>query len=1820
MKAKESKYAAVRLEKSKLMAAIAVLAVMFAAFAVVVVSDTASADEAKPLISDDGKISVPTNGTLDVTKNGNTFVFTGSATMGTLIGDTSFDFSGQFGDVGAQYAAVYFTLVLGSKDTIQITQENTALSLYPNDQYVKGHPGVKISSGERDNGDGYAFLIPKDGSKVTITLKNGTDFANIIGTYVFDFSKVSTKIVLATDKLNGNGWTYENQTLAFNNYNGKEIFYTSSKDLTVTFSGKNTITAYGAADDSKGHGDAAIKAAGKNLTVKSTAATDTLDLKLDTGVFGLWGNNLTIGDAGNSAPKTKITSEGGNRALYNDGQSTTLTIQNADVNVEGSEVAIRSQTALTITGSSTVNAGITGEGQVNDLTTKASPIFGVKVKGAVSITGNSVLTTDGFMLDGDSTQTVGLGTEEKIGDKATTPATFGKIVVKGDYVQNQNSSALPIVSGYYAKTAVTGLTAQKVASAGSDSGVYLIGDAEAYNIEVKNASGKTTEKTSAEATDIVAALADKEVKNVTFTGTSGDFTVPEGKTLTIVTSEYTGTISTGSSAAKQSVTFNNFVGSVKIVKGSVEISQGTIDGGSITLDGAAVVIDGVAIPASTTFAIDGAGTVTIKAGKTMTVAGALTVGPEVTVEVYGKLLKGGDATSAVTITNNGTIRQMEGGEIGEFTFTNNNPSYTEADMKELEVSGETEKDLPFSEKQLVTVLPKGLAITKTVSVAGKLVVPAGAKLTIQAGGELILKNSAELVVEGTLEIEEKSETADAGKLTVIKGAVTVSGTLTNNGIMAIGTASRGTTDTSNYSTGSLTVAQDGTVTVGESGSIATYTNDADVRGKVVVEQSGALEVAGLVYGEIYNAGTVSVNSFAPAAEATKVNQTADGAAVKVENYTVLASNTDNGLTVTDAGMVLATYRESGMTVEVSVTGYDSVSILPAVNLTPASDWKATVSGVTVVSSVGTKATKTSFENSQANAAVGKYNDKQYSKTMDVSGTPTVSYRAVDTATVASGTTVSNTATIGFIQDGDNAKIAVTGELVLGDYVTLTVAGKVSVTGSVSAGKDATLTNNDGEITVSKNGEVATVQKTVADTINAALYETSEKVSGSTVKTYHYVSLDAAIAKMNEDANVKNVVLKGDQSVTADAKIPAGATLDLSGKKATIDKEKTLTVASGATVKNGSVDVDGTLFAEKKTDLKNLAVTADVKSEETAEDGTAKKDGWIKYTNLSDALVGAKPGETISVNDDVTIEADTVVPEGVTLVIGADYTLTLNDGVRFTVDGILKADGKIQAQSAFALVPMNLDAVAPNADQYSSTILVNGKLMSATKLVYAYGEPASTSGSAKLLTDGAPVAGAYYEQGAYYVVSSVAIAEKEIANITSGITINGAVTAGDISFAGTDDCNEIVIGAGVNNGQVGASEKAIDTVFTVGSLTVAGMKVTFAGAAGYFTGDIVVGEAAVSAQHANGFTVVIKDSKMYLGGAVSITDKGDSLAIAKGTVYTGEALNVTSNTYSTTKAWYNYVTVEVGATLAVDVAATVDYISVDGTLSVPSTKSFTVDVRMDVTGTVDVAASTGTAAAGTLSVKDLYIGVSDKDLAGAAAAFSGPVSIQANGKVLVSNDAAVNDAFIDSVKDLKKTAFNVNGSVWFVAYANGTATVTVDKIPVQNVELVGWAATEGGERVGTTNAFTIGENADLYALINTEIYTVVIKADEGIANVYLNGQAMYYGAVSYGSDFYYAYTATVAAGDYKVTYTLKNGWSGDAKLSGDNVSGMSLSVSGDAGKKVYQLTGIEKSGYVEPVEPSDDKDDGMTITDYLLIILVVLIVVLAIIVAMRLMRS
>ena len=1836
----------------KLMAAIAVLAVAFVAFAAITAVDVmGEGAEATPSIST----------SLDVTETNYTNDEYGNVLFPSKVTGSETTFIGYLNKIknGNQSEAVYTAytgLGMPSEDQYALifkiitTQDNVKL------WYINGGSDEPICVDFESKAVTMVLGINKDestGSRVyaiydsttstltkaqfeqiaadkKITVSWDVEFIDVPVKSWADISNSQNSVTLDKSYYVTKGGNYDGVPYAIG-YNTKTTYYTLNLNGKYLYSSNTVIYADSEATVNITGADGGIIGSG-DCILRSRVAT----IDINGGYYGgdmgfVHGKNSTF--TGNFTIKNADIQSITAGIWTSYGQQKDVVIENCTVDSLGYGIYLG-----TI---GNADEGKTYKALVKDTTVDAQ-VTGIEIKsGDVFIQGCTINSKN---YKDDDTQINNNGTGAGIaaltinnGYVSSGGASSVNVEVKGTTITDDASSTPVLIIAGIVKDqtspSVAGITFT-TDSQTVDQIAVKKADRSTANVTVNAEGGKSTEDVS----KVEELLKKDDVSLVVVGSQNVNLNVPEDKTLMInaanADAKVSGTITTGG-AGVQTIVLKDVTGTFSITKGSVQISGGSITAGDIEVKGdTTVVVNDVTIAGDVTFS--GEGTVVVKPGKTMTVEGAagatgytgLTIGPNVTVEVYGKLLKSGIGA----IVNGGKLVQMSGGIIdekftaaGSVTLAGNNVSYTESDMKEIKVSGDTEKDLSFSEKQLVTVLDAGLNIYNKVTVAGKLVVPEGAKLTIMADGELVLKNSAELVIEGTLEIEEKDTSVAgsvAGKLNVIKGTVTVSGSIVNNGVITVGTSVAN-------STGVLTIAQDGVVTVGENGTIETGT-----LGKLVVDKSATLDVKGLVYGQIYNAGTVTIDSSAAAIKATTVNQTADGAVVKVENYTVRADNTANGLTITDARMVLTTYRDSGEIVKVvlPVAQKNTVELVPAVDWSGIvkADWKATVSGVTVVSSVGSSAVKTEnqFENSVANANLGKYNNKQYSMTMDVSGTPGVSYKVKeDTVTAtAPSTGVSNTGAVTLTQAGTNAKMAVSGELALGDNVILTLNndGKITVTGTVTAGKDATITNG-GTITVSKNGEVTSVKDPVADTIEAALYETSEKVSGTTIKTYHYVTLDAAIVKMNE-AGVKNVVLKADQTVSADGKIPAEATLDLGGHTVTVSKDKTLTVASGATVKNGAeIKVSGTLFAEKKTDLKNInKITANVKSEEIGEDGNVKKDGWVKYTSLANALAEAKSGETITLTGACELTVDIIIPEGVTVVAG-EYDITLKNGVKLTIDGVLKTDAQIIAESAFALTPMNLKLVDGSTSQYASTVIVNGKLMSAVKYNYADVQPAKRSGSNAVLTAGAPVAGAYYEQGAYYVISSLAVAQKEIADITSKITVNGAVSAGDAAFVGTDDCTEIVIGtnAAANN----------ETVLTVKSLTLSGMKLVFAGATGYFTGSVAIGDASVSAVHTNGFSFYEKDSKVYLGGTVGIADKGDSMTIAAGTVYTADALNVTSNTYNATSAaWYNYVTVAAGATLAVDGSATVDYITVDGILDVPSAKTFTVDVQMNVNGTVTVAASTGTAAAGTLNVKkDLYLGISDDDLTGAAATFNGPVALTTGGKILVSSGAAVDDAFADVLKDMKKTAFNVNGSVWFTAYANNdSTTVEVSKVPVKNVDLVGWNDKDGKKIAPTTTVagntsweITIGANEDLYADINTAIYKIVIKADEGIADVYLNGQAMAYGLVSNGADYYYAYSATVAAGDYKVTYTLQNGWSGTATLykAGTAQSGNAFSVSGNAGESDFTLSGVEKSGYVEPVTPSEDKDDdGLTITDYLLIVLVVLIVVMAVIVAMRLMRS
>lgn len=1231
----------------------------------------------------------------------------------------------------------------------------------------------------------------------------------------------------------------------------------------------------------------------------------------------------------------------------------------------------------------------------------------------------------------------------------------------------------------------------------------------------------------------------------------------------------------------------------------------------------------------------------LKLDKDVTVKGTLTVDADAKLivdanaklNVEGTVKTNGTETDAGEIENKGQIVTSIGANIADANITNSgNGQITnnadDSEMSEVTVGGISDVGKTvFSAKNIVTVNKSWTLIDGSdVVINGKLVIPEGATLTIQSGAKLTIDNNAVFEIEGTLVIEEAEEVAPTTTwgLIVKMGEVRISNNVTVNGPVDV------------QANGKLIIGQDGALIIGTEGSLTTHDGS-----KVTVDASGTLQVNGQFDGAtVYNKGTVIIDTDKAATENTTVIQGADGAVVDVVKYTVRGGSSAK-LTVKDDRMVFTTYRDGSSSVNVTIGTNNSVEIAPVVSITAATgsgedtvaaNYNVAVSGLKVVSGVSTEAT-TATGNDGEN---GVYNQKQYSKTLDVAGAVSVSAAYAGEGTAAS--TITSTAAVNFnsVKDADDkgkSSIAVSGALELQSGVTVDNAnGTLAVTGTVVAQTGAEYKNTaSGAAKVTGEGEISNVKALTS--VTATEYVTKAKDStGKEVSTYHYVNIDKALAVLSaEGSAVKYAKLMADQTVTADATVPEGATLDISNFKLTVGKagkDTALTFADGSVLKGaaaGTITVNGVLKALNKSNVKvaDEKITSDVKTEQVDENGKPVKNGWVQWTNVAAALNGAESGSTVTVTGaEVKISANTNVKDGVTLVVPSGSTLLLQPGITLTIDGILKLDGDIKAP-AFDLTAMNLTATTGN--KYSSTIVVNGTLMSSAPIAYGNGTTSTSKDatSSILAVDGvAPIAGAYYSMDGYNVISSVAVAQSNAAKIENYlVTIHGKVNAGDVSFTGTDNFNKIIVSADATE-SASLNDEKIGTAFTFTSLTLTGVEFEIAstGTAGYATGSLVFGDVSLALKDVTGLKAKVADSKVVLDGTVDISKTGASFAVSKGTAYTAVTFTVTDTTKKNTFAVSADAVLEAGANNTGDIAS----LTVDGVLAVPTGKGMTV-TYLKVNGTVNVDAATLTSVAGNLSVTNATIGDVGKTKVGAVATFNGPIATF--GVVIISSAAVVDDAFTASLPTTK-TEYYVDGKVWFTAYGNGS--VTPGKIPVDNVKPTGWSKTEGGaaEKDGNNvrTSFTIADYKKLYALYETQVYKIVVKADEGIADVYLNGQLMTYGLVPSDDDdnygVYYAYTATVSAGDYKVTYTLKNGWSGEAKLAGDNVSGMSFKVSGDYSKEnVYQLTGIEKSGYVDPTPaPSEDKDDGLTITDYLLIVLVVLIVILAVIVAMRLMRS
>ena len=152
--------------------------------------------------------------------------------------------------------------------------------------------------------------------------------------------------------------------------------------------------------------------------------------------------------------------------------------------------------------------------------------------------------------------------------------------------------------------------------------------------------------------------------------------------------------------------------------------------------------------------------------------------------------------------------------------------------------------------------------------------------------------------------------------------------------------------------------------------------------------------------------------------------------------------------------------------------------------------------------------------------------------------------------------------------------------------------------------------------------------------------------------------------------------------------------------------------------------------------------------------------------------------------------------------------------------------------------------------------------------------------------------------------------------------------------------------------------------------------------------------------------------------------------------------------------------------------------------------------------------------------------------------------------------------------------------------------------------------------------TVGTHDKVYASVDLDAYILVFYVDAGVDAIYVDGDIVdSKGLVGQNNEGYPV--AWVSAGTHEITVKLSNGYVGVVEMSFDGNTVTDGKITIDASTYAGQyfkvsITNIDAGN--ANTDTSGDSGSELGLTDYLLIVLVVLIVVMAIIVAIRLMRS
>ena len=427
---------------------------------------------------------------------------------------------------------------------------------------------------------------------------------------------------------------------------------------------------------------------------------------------------------------------------------------------------------------------------------------------------------------------------------------------------------------------------------------------------------------------------------------------------------------------------------------------------------------------------------------------------------------------------------------------------------------------------------------------------------------------------------------------------------------------------------------------------------------------------------------------------------------------------------------------------------------------------------------------------------------------------------------------------------------------------------------------------------------------------------------------------------------------------------------------------------------------------------------------------------------------------------------------------------------------------------------------------------------------------------------------------------------------------------------------------------------------------------------------------------NGNTTVNGVVDLTEGGSATLCGTTDKVVNVTGEVIANSTINKINAVWYTNddgQVVYTTLAKAVTAISAMDVPVEITQVGNVSDSAAVELGDITLNVTgiMDVTGTLTVATSEGAEAAvvnvddgvnnnagndatlnilGTLTVVEnedenkavvnvsgiLVIG--DKPtVLGAGGVLAGPVETTDAGYVKAYAGADLTGAKIDwnnqsAESEAESSVFYINGYEYMAVYTSVTVTfqnVLDDEVfQLTGYEMVVPGATTGADDVYNINMAEFWKaDADLTEPLETAIGSsdAYTKANASVVPVTVSvgtGISLYIDGIKYESGS----TPNLAVGTHTITATVDPGYTGTVtvQFNGQAVTG-SFTITPEMASAAYEGTvSVSATGTIAvdggSSSGSASSDDGMGLTDYLLIILVILIVVMAIIVAMRLMRS